>query len=75
MDVGEQRATTSNSCGKTGRVEVRFGSGKKIMEGKVREDDGGNGGQRRLFYDGGVKFWEQLMVGWKRGSVDRGDIQ
>lgn len=32
------------------------------MEGKVREYDG-NGGQRMLFYDGGVKKnWEQQMV-------------
>lgn len=26
-----------------------------------------------LFYDGGVKNWEQLLAGRKRGSVDRGD--
>lgn len=37
-----------------GRVEIRFGR-EEIMEGKVREYDG-NGGQRMLFYDGGVKI-------------------
>ncbi len=62
---GGQRATTMDSCVRTGRVEVRLGGESYGGEGE-RSDDG-DGGQRMLFYDGGVKNWEHKTVGRQRG--------